>query len=232
MNLEDSSVLSSKNYVKFVKCWLGLVELEPFCQDPRCRLKWTLRVAFLQDCHVAAQAESPQYNIPLKMEQSKSSYGIWPHKGMFLCRITGLVIFQRSSSFPVCTSHSPCPSVKYQIRLNNQIFLTIFFQTIFNILVLLMFLGIDQEAARIFMSSPSSCHKCLPTLWLYSKWLYLVAVSINTATPKKKNQPKSQKSWRKCEIWEMSCFGCTSMLALSKEILIMLMSSALAFELF
>lgn len=137
VNSEVSSVLSSKNYVIFVKCWLGLVEAEPFCQDPRCRLKWMLSVVFLQDCHVAAQAESPQY-IPLKMEQSKSSYSIWPHKGMFLCRIIGLVIFQRSSNFPVCTSHSPCPSVKYQIRLNNQIFFTILFQTIFNILVLLL----------------------------------------------------------------------------------------------
>ena len=39
VNLEVSSVLSSKNYVVFVKCWLGLVEVEPFCQDPRCRLK-------------------------------------------------------------------------------------------------------------------------------------------------------------------------------------------------
>lgn len=137
-NLEVLSVLSSKNNAIFVKCWLGLVAVECFCPDPRYRLARTRRVVFLQDCHETGQAESPQYNIPSKMEQSKSSYGIWPHKGMVLCRITGLVIFQRSSSFPVCTSHSPCPAVKYQIRLNNQIFLTVLFWTIFNILVLLL----------------------------------------------------------------------------------------------
>lgn len=133
-----------------MKCSLGLVEVEPFCQDPRCRLKWTLRVLFLQECHEAGQAQSPQYNIALKMEQSKSSYSIWPHKGTFLCRITGLVIFGRSSSFPLCTSHSSFPSVKYQIRLNNQIF--------FNILVLFCSWKIHQAAARIFIFSPSSCH--------------------------------------------------------------------------
>lgn len=129
VNLDIPSTLSSKNYVVFVKCWLGLVAVVPSCQDPRCRLKWTLRVVFLQGCHAAAQAESPQRNTPLKTEQSKSSYSIWPHKGVVLCRIIGLVIFQRSSSFPVCTSHSPCLSVKHQIRLNNQIFLALLFQT-------------------------------------------------------------------------------------------------------
>lgn len=53
---------------------------------------------------------------------------------------------------------------------------------------------------------------------------------------KKSNQPtqpksKKKKSWRKYDSWETSRFGYTSMPALSKEILIMLMSSALAFEL-
>lgn len=75
--------------------------------------------------------QSPQHNIALKTEYSKCSYSTWPHKGTFLHKITGLVVFGRSSSFP----HCPFSSVKYQNRLNNQIFITILFQTIFNVFI-------------------------------------------------------------------------------------------------
>lgn len=64
-----------------------------------------------------------------------NSCSAWPHKRMVLCRIIGLAVLQRSSRFPVCTAHSPCPSVKYQIRLNKQIFLTVLLQMVFNTVV-------------------------------------------------------------------------------------------------
>lgn len=66
----------------------------------------------------------------------------------------------------------------------------------------------------------------------YTPNILSLLVATSTASQKKLQAPKSQKSWRKCEIWETSCFGCTSTLAFCKEILIMLMSSALAFELY
>lgn len=108
--------------VKQLKLYLWSADLVWWKQSPPAKVH--VGGSAWSSCHVSS--------IQHSLENATSEIAPWPHTRMLSCRITGLVVFQRSSRFPVCTTHSPCPSVKCQMSLNKQRFFTILLQIVFN----------------------------------------------------------------------------------------------------